>query len=187
MHSLRVFSDSQKKVHQGWGGDRGDTEYKDETNGANDAAGDAWAAPVDTGGGGGGGWDAPAATDGAADDPWAVPAGDGAPAEGADGKPAAAGDDEGRKKKRYEDEEEDNTMTLDQYKAKNAPGDSEVIPKLELRQANEGTSDLFKDAKQLVKDVDSNNYFIGKVRRTLRNPWRNPLYSSFIFTNTLIL
>jgi hypothetical protein len=55
-------------------------------------------------------------------------------------------------------------MTLDQYRAKTAAGESEAIPKLELRKANEGTSELFKGAKQLVKDVDANNYFVGKVR-----------------------
>lgn len=161
------YSDSQKKVHQGWGGDRGDTEYKDETQGANDAAGDAWGASGDAGGGGGSGWDAPAPADGAADDPWAAPTGDAA-AEGGDKAPAA-GDDEGKRKKKYEEEEEDNTMTLDQYRAKNAAAESEAIPKLELRQANEGASEYFKDAKQLVKDVDANNYFVGKVRAL--SPW----------------
>ena len=53
-------------------------------------------------------------------------------------------------------------MTLDEYKAKAAA--SETIPKLELRQVNDGESEVFKGAKQLTKDPDADNYFVGKVR-----------------------
>jgi plasminogen activator inhibitor 1 RNA-binding protein len=161
-------SDTQKKVHQGWGGDRGDTEYNAETQGAADASkepkdsGDAWGA----GGAGGGttaGWDsgAPATTEGEAD-PWAAPA----PAENAqvgwgdgDGD-AKSPDGEGKPKKRYDEDEDDNKMTLDEYLKKKAA--SEVVPKLELRKVD---GDAFKDAVALKKDAEANNYFVGKVCR----------------------
>lgn len=159
-HSTTGVTDSQKKVHQGWGGDRGDTELKDETNGANDAsAGDNWGAPATEG------WDAPVekAGDDAAD-PWADPA----PAEGAEGETKddagkPAGDDEGRRRKRFEDEEDEGKMTLEEWRAKNAP--AETVPKLEPRKIAEGSSEFFKDAKQLLKTED-NDYFAGKPKAT---------------------
>lgn len=168
MRHLHVpfLSDTQKKVHQGWGGDRGDSEYKDETQGAADAtkeSGDAWGG----GGGGGttGGWDsgAPATTEGEAD-PWGAPAptenaevgwGD----DGAKEGDAKSPDGEGRPKKRYDDEEDDNKMTLDEYMKKKAP--IEAVPKLELRKVDH---DAFKDAVALKKAVETDNYFVGKVR-----------------------
>ena len=166
-----LLSDTQKKVHQGWGGDRGDTEYKDETQGAADASketkesGDAWG----TGGAGGGatgGWDsgAPAATEGETD-PWAPPAttenaevgwGD----NDAKGGDAKSPDGEDKPKKRYDEEEDDNKITLDEYLKKKAP--IEAAPKLELRKVD---GDAFKDAVALKKDADDNNYFVGKVSR----------------------
>lgn len=164
---MTPYSDSQKKVHQGWGGDRGDTELKDETNGANDAtAGDAWGAPATEG------WDATADTaaatgDGAAD-PWAEPAAGGA-AEGEakeEGK-GAAGEDEGRRRKRFEEEEDEGKMTLEEYRAKHAP--SESIPKLEPRTAAEGSGEFFKDAKQLTKN-EGDAYFVGKVCLSINCP-----------------
>ena len=164
---IPFLSDTQKKVHQGWGGDRGDTEYKDETQGAADASkeskdsGDAWG----TGGGATGGWDsgAPATTEGEAD-PWGAPAtadnaevgwGD----DGAKEGDAKSPDGEGKPKKRYDEEEDDNKMTFDEYVKKKAP--IETVPKLELRKVDH---DAFKDAVALKKDADTNNYFVGKVR-----------------------
>lgn len=165
------LSDSVKKVHQGWGGDRGDTEYKAETQGAADASkeskesGDAWGTGGGTTGGGTtGGWEsgAPATTEGETD-PWAAPA----PAEnaevgwgedGAKEADAKAPDGEGKPKKRYDEEEEDNKMTLDEYLKKKAP--IEAAPKLELRKVDH---DAFKDAVALKKDTDTDNYFVGKV------------------------
>lgn len=162
------LSDTQKKVHQGWGGDRGDTEYKDETQGAADASketkesGDAWGA----GGGTTGGWDsgAPAAPEGETD-PWAAPAsaenaevgwGDSDIKEG----DAKSPDGEDKPKKRYDEEEDDNKMTLDEYLKKKASVDA--APKLELRKVD---GDAFKDAVALKKDADASNYFVGKVSR----------------------
>ena len=163
------LSDTQKKVHQGWGGDRGDTEYKDETQGAADAtkeSGDAWGGGggAASGGGATGGWDsgAPATTEGEAD-PWGAPAptenaevgwGDDGAKEGDVKSP----DGEGRPKKRYDDEEDDNKMTLDEYIKKKAP--IETVPKLELRKVDH---DAFKDAVALKKDAETVNYFVGKV------------------------
>jgi len=60
-------------------------------------------------------------------------------------------------------------MTLEEYRSKHAP--SESIPKLEVRKAAEGSSEFFKEAKQLVKSED-NDYFAGKV-------CIDPLLSSF--------
>lgn len=164
-----LLSDTQKKVHQGWGGDRGDTEYKAETQGAADASketkesGEAWGA---SGGTTGGGWDsgAPAAPEGETD-PWTAPApaenaevgwGDNDPKEGDPKSP----DGEDKPKRRYDEEEDDNKITLDEYLKKKASVDA--APKLELRKVD---SDAFKDAVALKKDVDANNYFVGKVSR----------------------
>lgn len=93
-----------------------------------------------------------------------MPAGE-TPAENtetAEAKPAESGDKPRRKY--VEEDEDDNKMTLDEYRAKNA--ESEVLPKLELRKAAEGTSEFFKNAVQLTKDVDANNYFVGKVSKS---------------------
>ena len=183
---IRSPSDTQKKVHQGWGGDRGDTEYKAETQGAADASkesgdtwgagggaggGDTWGAGGGAGGGTTGGWDsgAPATTGGEAE-AWGPPA----PAENAevgwgnsdakdgDAKEgdAKSPDDEGKPKKRYDDDEDDNKITLDEYLKKKAP--IETVPKLELRTVD---NDAFKDAVALKKDADEDNYFVGKVSR----------------------
>ncbi|KAJ3472301.1 hypothetical protein NLI96_g13373 [Meripilus lineatus] len=84
------------------------------------------------------------------------------PEEGA--APAAAEGDkagEGRRRER-EPEEEDNTLTLDQYFKQQKELD--IVPKLETRKANEGDDSIFKGATLVTKkDEDEDAYFIGKV------------------------
>ena len=140
-----IHSDSQKKVHQGWGGDEATTELKAEEGAVADAAADSGAAAD---------WGADAA----------APADWSAPADGDAAVPAAEGDakPEGRRRER-EPEEEDNTLTLDQYLAQQKEKDT-VVPKLQAtRQANEGQDDFFKDAVAINKNEEEEAYFAGKV------------------------
>lgn len=126
-HSQTGKTDSQKKVHQGWGGDEGNSELKTEEQGAADAAAE------------------PAAE------------GEAATTEG-EAKP------EGRPRREREVEEDDNTLTLDQYLAQQKEKDT-VIPKIEaVRQANEGAAeDLWKGAVALSKEEEE-SYFVGKQK-----------------------
>ena len=57
------------------------------------------------------------------------------------------------------EDEEDNTLTLDQYLAKQKETSSVIIPKLEVRTIE---NEEFKGAQQLVRD-DDDSYFVGKV------------------------
>ncbi|PPQ88610.1 hypothetical protein CVT25_010186 [Psilocybe cyanescens] len=149
-HSQTGKTDSDKKVHQSWGGDDGNAELKTEEAATVDAiaesASNDWAAggaPADVDA-----WAAPAT------DAWAAPAGDAAPADG-EAKP------EGRPRREREPEEEDNTLTFDQYLAQQKDKES-VIPKLEnTRQANDGADDIFKGAVVLAKE-EEDAYFVGK-------------------------
>jgi plasminogen activator inhibitor 1 RNA-binding protein len=70
---------------------------------------------------------------------------------------------------REKDEEEDNSLTLDEYLAKKAKDEAAAIPKLEtVRQANEGVDQsLWKDAIPLAKGKEESNYFVGKVRDSM--------------------
>lgn len=132
------LSDSDKKVHQGWGGDEGNSELKAEAGGATDAAAETteWDAPNDASG-----WDA-APVEGAA------AATEGAPA----GEKAEA-------RKPREPEEEDNTLTLDEYRKKQ--GGLDIVPKLEGRKVDDSA---FKGAVVVTKkDEDEAAYFVGKV------------------------
>lgn len=146
-HSQTGRTDSQKKVHQGWGGDEASTELKAEEGAVADAAADSGAAAE---------WGA----DAAAPADWA------APTDGDAAVPAAEGDakPEGRPRREREPEEEDNTLTLDQYLAQQKEKDT-VIPKLQgTRQANEGQDDAFKDAVALTKNEEEEAYFAGKTK-----------------------
>lgn len=162
-----LSSDSDKKVHQSWGGDDGVTELKAEEAATKDAAAEG-AAGNDWAGG------APAANDWAgndapADDPWAAPipaAGEEAPAPAAEGD--RSGDREGRRGRDREPEEEDNTLTLEQYLAQKKESEASLVPKLEgIRKANEGADDsIWKDVVALKKG-EEDAYFAGKVCVTL--------------------
>lgn len=100
-------------------------------------------------------WAADSAT-AAAD--WTVPV---ATTDGADA--AAADKPEGRPRREREPEEEDNTLTLEQYLAQQKEKES-AIPKLEgARQANEGAdANIWKDVVPLQKE-EGEAYFAGKV------------------------
>ncbi|EPT04288.1 hypothetical protein FOMPIDRAFT_1021960 [Fomitopsis schrenkii] len=157
-HSQTGKFDSEKKVSQGWGADEGEAELKAETAGEGDAAADALNTSADASGWGApaadaGDWDAPAAS-GA--DEWAVPTTEATPAAEEE-KPA-----EGRRGRDREPEEEDNTLTLDEYLKQQKEKELAAIPKLEPRKANEGDDSIWKDAVLVSKkDEDESAYFVG--------------------------
>jgi len=141
--------DSEKKMHQSWGGDDGDAELKAETAATNDAAAEA------TWGSGGDNADAWGAPPPSGEDTGATNAGAGA-------GDAEKGTGEGRRRER-EPEEDENTLTLEQYLAQRK--ESDVIPKLSgTRKPNDGADDsAWKDAVPLKKgDEDEEAYFAGK-------------------------
>ncbi|KAK1236191.1 hypothetical protein PQX77_000567 [Marasmius sp. AFHP31] len=142
-HSATGKTDSEKKVHQGWGGDEGKTELQAEEAASKDAAAES-AAPT-------GDWDATATADawGATADAAAEGAADAATGDKAEGRP------------RREPEEEDNTLTLDQYLAQQKDKDT-IVPKLEPRKIEgDGT---WKDAVPLQKGAEEDAYFVGKTK-----------------------
>lgn len=150
-HSQTGKTDSDKKVHNSWGGDDGNAERKVEEAATIDAAVEdasglnEWAAPAAEGGADD--WGAPPATD------------DAPPADGAE-KPQG----ERRERRGDKEEEEDHTLTLDQYLAQQREKDNALVPKLEVRKPNEGAEDdLFKGAAQLKKDEEE-EYFAGKTK-----------------------
>lgn len=169
-HSQTGRIDTDKRIHQSWGGDDGNTELKAEqaatvdaaveatTNAAVESTTNDWAG--DAGAPAAGEWGAPEA--GA--DAWAAPAGD---ATAAATTPAAAEGEkpEGRPRREREPEEEDNTLTLDQYLAQQKEKDT-VIPKLEnTRKANEGAdANIWKDVVPLSKNEEEDAYFVGKSK-----------------------
>jgi len=172
-HSQTGKTDSDKKVHQGWGGDNGDAEFSTEQAATVDAAVESnndWnvdptVAAVDPAND----W-AGTGTANASADPWGAPTTTAADDWGAssDPTPAPAADNgkpEGRPRRDREPEEEDNTLTLSQYLAQQKEKES-VIPKLEnTRKANEGASDdLWKDAVPLSKNEEEDAYFVGKSK-----------------------
>lgn len=153
-------SDTDKRIHQSWGGDDGNTELKAEQAATVDAAAEGAAANDWAGDAG-----APAASEwgvpDAGADAWAAPAPDAAAAT----TPVAEGEKpEGRPRREREPEEEDNTLTLDQYLAQQKEKDA-VVPKLEnTRKANEGAdANIWKDVVPLSKNEEENAYFVGKV------------------------
>lgn len=80
-----------------------------------------------------------------------------------DSKPEKTAEEIEREEKiRIAREEEEKQLTLDEYLAQRAKEALE-IPKLEnVRSANDGLSDIFKDAQKLSKEEEE-NYFSGKV------------------------
>jgi hypothetical protein len=152
-----LLSDSDKKYHQGWGGDDGNTELKTEQQARVDAVaeGNEWGA------------DSAPATD------WATPAADGGAettATPADGEKVEGG----RPRREREPEEEDNTLTLDQYIAQQKEKESALLPKLEgPRQID---TDAWKDVTPLEKSGED-SYFAGKVIHSFSSPLVQPFTS----------
>jgi plasminogen activator inhibitor 1 RNA-binding protein len=154
----RSSSDSDKKIHQGWGGDEGGTELKAEEGGKTDAqaegdaaATDGWdAVPIDP-------WSAPPSAD-----PWGVPPeGDSIPAA-QDEKAEKAEND--RKPGERELEDEDSTISYDQYLAQLKDTTTPTVPKLEgIREANEGADGAWNDVVEHKKNEDDQAYYVGKV------------------------
>ncbi|CAL1695924.1 unnamed protein product [Somion occarium] len=153
-HSSTGKTDSEKKVHQGWGGDEATSELQVETAAETDAAVEGAA---DTGGWG----PTPSA------DAWGAPAEEAAiPASPAEGEKA-----EGRKPRERQEEEEDNTLTLDQYLKKQTESKLEIVPKLEVRKPNEGDESIWKDAVVVgKKEEEEGAYFVGKSKTAAPKP-----------------
>jgi len=161
-HSATGKTDSDKKVHQGWGGDEAGTELKAEEAGNTDAqaegvaaATDGWdAVPIDP-------WSAPLPTD-----PWGT-----TPAEG-DSIPAPEDEkaDDDHKPRERELEDEDNTISLDEYLAQQKETTASSIPKLEgIRGANEGADDeVWANVVEHKKNEDEDAYFVGKSKGTTK-------------------
>jgi len=147
-------------MHQGWGGDEGGDELKAEEAGTTDAqaegaatATDSWdPVPIDS-------WSQPPPAD-----PWGVP-----PAED-DTTPVAEGEKgaDDRKPRDRDPEEEDNTISYDQYLAQLKDNTTPAIPKLEgVREANEGDEEAWGDVVEHKKNEGDEAYFVGKVCRFL--------------------
>lgn len=160
MQLNRSSSDSDKKIHQGWGGDEGGDELKAEEAGTTDAqaegaavATDSWdAVPIDS-------WSQPPPAD-----PWGVPP------TGDEITPVAEGEkgDDDRKPRDRDFEEEDNTISYDQYLAQLKDNTTPAIPKLEgIREANEGDEEAWGDVVEHKKNEGDEAYFVGKVCRFL--------------------
>ena len=78
--------------------------------------------------------------------------------------PAEGEKAESRPRREREPEEEDNTLTLEQYFQQQKDKELEVVPKLEIRKANEGDDSIWKDAVVVTKkDEEETAYFVGKV------------------------
>lgn len=150
-HSATGKTDSEKKVHQGWGGDEGNSELKAETAAEKDAQAEA-ASPAAEG------WGAEASGDA-----WGTPA-----AEGAEG---AAAEGEKADSRRREEEEEDKTLTLDEYLKQQREKQLEIVPQLETRKANEGDDSIWKDAVVVTKkNEEEDAYFVGKTKTSAPKP-----------------
>ncbi|KAJ7925832.1 hypothetical protein B0H13DRAFT_1862660 [Mycena leptocephala] len=155
-HSQTGKVDTEKRINQGWGAAEGTAELKAEEAAVNDAT--AEAAPT------GGDWGAPTADAGE----WGAPAAEAtdawtAPTDGAAPQPSER---DGRPPRRErEPEEEDNTLTLEQYIAQQKEKESSVVPKLEgVRKANEGAdANIWKDVVALEKS-EEDAYFVGKSK-----------------------
>jgi len=158
-HSATGKTDSDKKVHQGWGGDEAGTELKAEEAGTTDAQAEGVAAAAD-------GWDAvPIDNDPWSatppTDPWAVTTAEG------DSTPAPGDEkaDDDRKPRERDFEEEDNTISLDEYLAQQRETTS--IPKLEgVRGANEGAEDVWGNVIEQKRNEDEEAYYVGKTKAT---------------------
>ena len=131
------FSDTEKRVESGWGADEGDKELKAEDEGEKDAAAETpandWgveSTPV------GDSWGVPVETSGDV-------AQESAPAE-----------------TRRKEEEEDNTLTLDQYLAQQKEKEGSLVPKLE---GGRKVEENWKDVVPLQK-VEEETYFVGKTK-----------------------
>ncbi|KAF8507175.1 hypothetical protein F5888DRAFT_1603475 [Russula emetica] len=159
-HSATGKTDSDKKIHQGWGGDEGGTELKAEEAGKTDAQAEGDAVATD-------GWDAvpidndPWSAPPSAADPWGPPEGDSTPA--AEDEKA----EKDRKPGERELEDEDSTISYDQYLAQLKETTTSSVPKLEgIREVNEGAEDAWGDVVEHKKNEDEDAYFVGKTKAT---------------------
>lgn len=104
-------------------------------------------------------------------DPWSAPPPPPADSWGAtpaevDAAPVAEdekGDDDHKPRDRVL-EEEDNTISYEQYLAQIKENTTSSVPKLEgVREANEGADDAWGDVVEHKKNEDDQAYYVGKV------------------------
>jgi len=158
-----TLPDSEKRVHQGWGGDDGERELQTEQAAVVDAT-------VESSGAAAGDW---AATGPSADwadagageqqtEDWAAAPPAAEPASTGETKEAG---NEFRRRRQQEEEEDDNTVTLEQYLAQKKQTSAD-LPKLEgIRKANEGSDEaLWKNAVNNGKADEEEHYFVGKTK-----------------------
>lgn len=153
-HSQTGKTDSDKKIHQSWGGDDGKTEFKAEEAATLDAAAEGaneWAADTSAGAA-----DAWGADNSAAADAWTAPSDAPAGDAGATGTPG-----DKPQPRRKDAEEEDNTLTLDEYLAQQKEKETSLLPKLES--TRKVSDDNWKDVVPLQKGSED-SYFVGKTK-----------------------
>ncbi|KAG8984179.1 hypothetical protein FRB90_005485 [Tulasnella sp. 427] len=151
-HSKTNIVDSGKQVSQGWGGTDGNNELAVESAAEKDAE-----AETKAEGGATWGEDAPSASWGATE---------GTPAEGEGAAAATEGE-----KAAPPVQEEDNTITFEEYRAKNTGNAlAGLVGSTQVRKANEGAGeDLFAGAKQLLREEEEDDFYVGKPK-TQRAP-----------------
>lgn len=148
---INFRSDTDKKVNQGWGANEGNAEFSVEEQAAADVVQDTsgWGADLDAG--------APPAGDG-----WGTTDDVGADVKADTSAAAPANGTAGESRRANREEEEDNSLTLDEYLAQK---NKQAVPKLEsVRKANEGADEsLWTDVVPINKQKEDDNYYIGKV------------------------
>jgi plasminogen activator inhibitor 1 RNA-binding protein len=96
-------------------------------------------------------------------DPWAIQV---PPAEDDTAAPVAEeekGDDD-RKPRDRDPEDEENTISYDQYLAQMKENTTSSVPKLDgIREANEGADEAWGDVVEHKKNEDDQAYYVGKV------------------------
>ncbi|KAG8889522.1 hypothetical protein FRB98_003996 [Tulasnella sp. 332] len=154
-HSRTDIVDSDKQVNQGWGNDA--KEAITEAQGEADAQAEATQTPA-VADGAAPDWGTPAAAD------WGAPAAAdwGAPDADVSGTPAKDGNPDARPPRPVE--EEDKTMTFEEYRASKTNTLTDLVGSTGPREANEGNADLFKDAQKLNKADGNESYFAGQTK-----------------------
>jgi len=146
-HSQTGRTDTHKQIQQGWGSDEGKAELKAEEEGSKDAVTDSPAAPAATE------WAEGSAP---AEDGWGAPAPASGDAPAQEGATTPGG-------RRRPEEEEDNTLTLEEYlKQQKEKLVTVKLADVNVRKANEG-EDVFEGAVLHAKD-EEDAYFSGKSK-----------------------
>ena len=155
---VRAFSDSDKKEHQGWGGDDGARELDDEAQGLNDARAETSTAAA-PGSKPNGGWAAAPVAVSTTDDAWAT-----APTDTAVSAPSSTPAAAAPAPAAPEPEPEDNTKTLEEYLAERMASTTKLGGDLQTRKANEGADESqWRDGVALLrKGAEEDSFYVGQ-------------------------